>query len=70
MREDFHSGSGRLIGYTLLENEDMGRRVACYDSSGAYIGYMDDSGTYDDTGVRISMDRVPGLLFRSAIDDE
>ena len=70
MRREFHSGSGKLIGYTVVENESVGRRVACYDSNGAYIGYTDDSGTYDLTGFRVSMDRTPGLLFRSAEDDE
>jgi len=70
MRKEFHSGSGKLIGYTVIENESAGRRVACYDANGAYVGYTDDSGTYDHTGFRVSMDRAPGILFRSAERDE
>jgi len=69
MRKEFHSGSGKLIGYTVIENESIGRRVACYDSNGFYVGYTDDSGTYDEIGRRISTERIPGALFRSAESD-
>lgn len=66
MRRDFHSGSGKLIGYTAESGSNVvGKRENVYDSNGFYLGHIDDSGTYDHTGWKISTSKIPGLLLRS-----
>lgn len=63
MRRDFRDGSGRLIGYTV----ENGRRTDCHDANGTYLGYV---GTHDATGYSISLDPMPGLLFREVKDND
>ncbi|MBD3183355.1 hypothetical protein GF312_13745, partial [Candidatus Poribacteria bacterium] len=64
MRKNYHDGSGKLIGYTV----ENGRRTDCYNANGVYLGYVVESGTHDATGYRISINPIPGLLFRNATD--
>jgi hypothetical protein len=63
MRRDFYGGKG-LIGYTVESGSVVnGVREDVYDGNGSYMGYVDDSGTYDDMGRLISYSRSPGLLL-------
>ncbi len=67
MRKDFHTATGKLIGYTVKSGSTVvGGREDVYDKNGFCLGHIDDSGTYDDTGRKISTSKVPGLLFQES----
>ena len=52
-------GSMRRGGSTV-----RGERVDVFDSEQRYVGYVDDYGTFDETGYQVSSVRMPGLLLR------
>lgn len=67
MRKDFHTATGKLIGYTVESGSTVvGEREDVYDGNGTYLGHVDDSGTYDDANTKLSASRIPGLLFRES----
>jgi hypothetical protein len=64
--EYVYGPGGIVLGYTHKSGSNIrGERIDVYDAAGMYRGFMDDSGTYDDTGYQISTSKMPGLLLRN-----
>ena len=71
MRSDIHGADARLLGYKIKSGSTVvGVREDIYDNNGIYLGHIDDEGTYDNTGRRISTSKVPGLIFQLASRDD
>ena len=67
MRKDFYRGDGSLLGYTIPFNE---RRTDCYDGNGRFVGWVNQSGTYNAEGIRLAMYSAPGMLLQMAKGQE
>ena len=56
---------GIIIGSTCKSGSTIrGARIDVYDANGMYRGFVDDEGTFDDTGYMVSSSKVPGLLLK------
>jgi hypothetical protein len=66
MSQEYVYGSqGQVIGYLHKGGSTAnGERTDVYDGNHNYVGYVDDDGTHNDTGFRISINRMPGLLLK------
>jgi hypothetical protein len=66
MSQEYVYGSGGKVIGRLHKGGSIvnGERIDVYDGRGNYVGYVDDDGTHDDSGYRISTNRMPGLLLR------
>jgi hypothetical protein len=63
-QEYVYGTGGQVIGYLHKGGSTVnGDRIDVYDGFHNYVGYVDDSGTFNDTGFRISINRIPGLLL-------
>lgn len=63
---DYIYGPGGIVlGYTHKSGSvTRGERLDVYDFNGQYVGFVDDTGTYDDTGYQINTSKMPGLLLK------
>ena len=70
MSQEYVYGSkGQVIGRLHKGGSKAnGERIDVYDGSNNYRGYVDDDGTHNETGFRISINRIPGLLIRNKDD--
>jgi len=66
MSQEYVYGSkGQVIGRFHKGGSTVnGERIDVYDGNNNYVGYVDDSGTFNNIGFRISINRMPGLLLR------
>lgn len=53
-------------GQTVAHIVTQDRRTTVRNACGGNIGYVEESGTYDNTGRRISQQALPGLLITTA----
>jgi hypothetical protein len=58
-RETVYDGTYRVKGYF----EYQGETVRVFDRDGHLLGYADATGTYDNTGQKLSPNSIPGLLL-------
>jgi hypothetical protein len=67
-QENVYGSSGQVIGRLHKGGSTVnGERIDVYDGFNNYVGYVGDSGTYNDTGFRISINRMPGLLLKDGV---
>ncbi|MBM3210747.1 hypothetical protein FJZ33_00890 [Candidatus Poribacteria bacterium] len=63
--EYIYGPGGKVIGSMNKSGSTIrGEHVNVYDENGKYVGFVDDYGTYDESGYRVSTSRMPGLLLR------
>ena len=63
--EYIYGPGGKVIGHMNKSGSTVrGERIDVYDEEGRYVGFVDDYGTYDETGYQISTSKMPGLLLR------
>ena len=68
-QEYVYGSKGQIIGRLHKGGSKAnGERIDVYDGFNNYRGYVDDDGTHNDTGFRISINRMPGLLIRNKDD--
>ena len=68
-QEYVYGSSGQVIGRLHKGGSTAnGERIDVYDGRGNYVGYVDNDGTHNDIGFRISINRMPGLLLRDEDD--
>ena len=58
-RETVYDGAYQVKGYF----EYQGDTIRVFDRDGRLLGYADATGTYDNTGQKISPNSIPGLLL-------
>jgi len=59
-----HNSKGIKIGSVVFN--DSNRFYYVYDAKGVKIGYAQEGyGTWDAKGIRVSMEAVPGMLFKT-----
>jgi len=69
-QEVIYGTGGKVIGYLHKGGSTAnGERIDVYDQFHTYVGYVDDTGTHNDTGFLISASRMPGLLLDEDDDD-
>jgi hypothetical protein len=67
--EYVYGTGGKVLGYLHKSGSVInGERTDVYDGFNNYVGYVDDSGIYNETGFQISTSRLPGLLLNT--DDD
>ena len=65
--EYIYGPGGVVLGYTHKGGSVIrGERVDVYDSNNRYMGWVDDEGTFDETGYQISTSKMPGLLLKGS----
>ena len=66
MSQEYVYGSkGQVIGRLHKGGSIVnGERIDVYDGLNNYVGYVDNDGTHNNTGFRISINRIPGLLLK------
>jgi len=65
MIEYIYAPGGRVIGSLRKSGSTVrGERIDVFDAEGRYVGWVDDYGTFDETGYQISTSNRPGLLLR------
>ena len=63
--EYIYGPGGIVLGHTCKNGSTIrGERIDVYDANGMYRGWVDDYGTFDETGYQISTSRMPGLLLK------
>jgi hypothetical protein len=69
--EYIYGQGGKVIGYLHKSGATInGEHIDVYDGNNRYVGHVDDSGTYDETGAQISNSRMPGLLLKYKDDND
>ena len=64
--EYIYGPGGIVLGSTCKSGSTTrGEHLDVYDSNGQYVGWVDDEGTFDDTGYMVSSSKMPGLLLRN-----
>jgi len=63
---------GRVLGRIHEDNGSSirGKRDDVFGSSGQILGWVDDMGTFDNSGFSVSDIRMPGLLIGLNLKDE
>ena len=71
MSQEYVYGSrGQVIGYLHKGGSNAnGERIDVFDGSHNYVGFIDNGGTFNSIGFRISINRLPGLLLRDNYKD-
>ncbi|MDQ1327593.1 MAG: hypothetical protein QG641_876 [Candidatus Poribacteria bacterium] len=64
-QEYVYGSNGKVIGRLHKSgSKSNGERIDIYDGDNNYVGYVDNDGTHNNIGFRISINRMPGLLLR------
>ena len=65
MMEYIYSPGGKVIGSLRKGGSTVrGERIDVFDAEQRYVGFVDDYGTFDETGYQVSASKMPGLLLR------
>ena len=63
--EYIYGPGGKVLGRLHKSGSTIrGERIDVYDAEGQYVGFVDDYGTFDETGYQVSTSKMPGLLLR------
>ncbi len=63
--EYIYDSAGKVIGHLHRSGSVIRRtRTDVYDANGQYVGWVDDEGTFDETGCMVSSSKMPGLLLK------